>query len=726
MRFFRVIAVSFIVCITLTTTLVAQVSMGGTPISFTRTTRADIHTVTMPPVDVAALLAEDSIEQSKGVPYRFGYPFEVSYNLNNSGTWEVLSDGGRLWRLRIECPGAYSINLIYDSFWLPEGAKFYIYNENRSQIIGAFTHRNNKEHGQFATALVKGDVSILEYYEPANVEKPGIISIQRIVHAYKNLFDRHKAKEALDFGESGSCNNNVNCPEGEPWQDDKRAVAMITTQGGFRLCSGVMVNNVRQDLTPYFLTANHCLGGEQTWVFMFNYESPTCANIDGPTWMTVSGSTLKANNSYSDFALLLLNETPPDSYNVYFAGWAADDIASPSSVGIHHPSGDIKKISFDYDPLTSTAYLGGPGSGNSHWRVGNWEDGTTEPGSSGSPLFNPEHRVVGQLHGGYASCTSITPDWYGKFSKSWNYGGSPSIRLKEWLDPDNTGTLVLDGRDAVGIAITHDPLQDTQDTLNDYEVVCEIVSVAALVPESLLLYYEIASVWYEDTLTTTGGPDEYHGFIPSQAPGTVINYYLYAQDVEGSADTTDTFTFRVIDYGVAMEPTFDTAMAAAEDTVWYSLTVTNTGVYVDDYSLSYSGNSWPTSLWDETGTVPISSTGPLAEDENFTFKVQVVVPLSQYGDADTVEVEARSTGDPSIYATSTLRTISAGAPLAIPFVEDFPSPTIDIGKWVAVSGATVNDVGLNEPSAPYSVNFDGDPNGADTIMSQAIDLKGQV
>ncbi len=313
MRFTRLIATSIILCFAITGPLMAQISSGGTPISFTKAVRADIHAVTMPPVDVAALLAEDSIEQGKGIPYRFGFPFEVNYDLDNSGTWEDLNDGGRLWRLRIECPGAYSINLVYDEFWLPEGAKLFIYNEDRSYVIGSFTERNNKEYEKFATALVKGDVSILEYYEPADVKEPGVIGIQRIIHAYKNLFDRHVAKDAFGFGDAGWCNNNVHCPEAADWQDQVRSVAMITTQGGWRLCTGVMVNNVRQDLTPYFLTANHCLGGEETWVFMFNYESPTCDNIDGPTWMTVSGCNRLANHSYSDFGFILLTDQPPDS-----------------------------------------------------------------------------------------------------------------------------------------------------------------------------------------------------------------------------------------------------------------------------------------------------------------------------------------------------------------------------------------------------------------------------
>jgi hypothetical protein len=418
-----------------------QIGEGGIPPSFSKMSTQAIDIRKLPEIDVAALLAEDEIEELEGLPFRFGYPHDVEYNLQNSGTWETLPNGDRLWRLKIDCPGAYSTNLIFDKYRLPEGARLFIYNEDKSSLLGAFTHRNNKPHEKFGTAPVSGETCVLEYVEPAKPEFPGELSISRVVHAYRNLF----GKDAQGFGGSGSCNNNVNCPEWPDWQDQKRGVAMILTQGGYRICSGSLINNAEQDLTPYFLTANHCLGGEETWVFMFNYESPNCNNIDGPTTQTLSGSTLLANYSTSDFALLLLDETPPMEYGVYYSGWSRENVPTPWAIGIHHPSGDIKKISLDEDPVTSANYLST--SGTTHWRIGNWEDGTTEGGSSGSPLFDNNHRIVGQLHGGYASCTSITADWYGKFSRSWSGGGTSSTRLSDWLDPGSSGAMYVDGTD---------------------------------------------------------------------------------------------------------------------------------------------------------------------------------------------------------------------------------------------------------------------------------------
>jgi len=426
--------------------LFAQISEGGTPPSFSNRLSSDLPTVFMPSVNVEALLAEDEAEQSKDVPFRFGEPIDVDYTLNNSGLWEELPDGSRIWRLRISSPGAFSLNLTYEKYRLPEGAKLFLYNDDRSSVLGAYTSFNNKESMKFSTSPTAGDAVTLEYFEPANVLGQGVVEVSIVVHAYKNLFG-HQGELPEGFGSSGSCNNNVNCPEGEPWANQKRSVAMILTSGGSRICSGSLVNNVRQDLAPLFLTANHCLGGNDTWIFMFNYESPNCNNIDGPTNYTVQGSTLLAKNSSSDFGLLLLNEAPPTAYNVHFAGWSAIDVASTNSVGIHHPAGDIKKISWDYDPSTSSDYDPSPYLPNSHWEITAWNDGTTEPGSSGSPLYDQNGRVIGQLHGGWASCTSITQDYYGKFSMSWSYGTTPATRLKDWLDPDNTGTLVLDGWD---------------------------------------------------------------------------------------------------------------------------------------------------------------------------------------------------------------------------------------------------------------------------------------
>ncbi|MBN2227463.1 MAG: trypsin-like peptidase domain-containing protein [candidate division Zixibacteria bacterium] len=727
MRFFTITGLVAIVILLAGNSALAQISEGGTPYSFShtlRTSRVNLSASVMETVDVAAFLAEDSSEMGKDIPYRFGAPFDVNYTPQNSGTWEELPDGSGLWRLKISSPGAYSINLLFDDFHIPENARLFIYNEDGSHVIGAFTRRNNKEHGQFATAPVRGDTIVLEYYEPADIRGLGNITISRVVHAYRNLFDFTVAKDIMEYGESGACNNNINCPEGEPWQDQKRSVAMIITSGGSRICTGALVNNARQDQAPLFLTANHCLGSEESWVFMFNYESPTCDNADGPDYYTVQGSDLLATYYTSDFALLELDEQPPDSYQVYFSGWSAVDIAPESSVCIHHPSGDIKKISFDYDSATATPYLG-TSTGTSHWRIGQWEDGTTEPGSSGSPLFDQHQRIIGQLHGGYASCNNPTAsDWYGRVAMSWEGGGTSDSRLKDWLDPDNTGILALDGFDPyAGTIIIHNPLGNTSDTLNDYEVVCTITTNATLITDSLLLYWRTSGNWIAETLISTGTPDEYHAFIPAQPAGTGIEYYLYAVDIAGVADTTDVYSFMVLDYGVDLIPGSSSLSAAVNDTTWYDLTAHNIGIFDDTYSLMPSGHIWPTTIWDASRMDEITTTGIITQGQSLSFSIRVVIPTSVFGDLDTARIIAISQTIPSLTDTAMLVTVSEGEPLQVPITEPFADPDLNSAIWVYNAGATVTSEAYADLSAPFSLNFDGNPVGADTVFTQAIDLE---
>ncbi|MDD3876588.1 MAG: T9SS type A sorting domain-containing protein [Bacteroidales bacterium] len=422
----------------------SQISESGQPLSFKNEfSEKAIPVYVTPPFDMDALISEDAVDELAGdIPFRFGKDIAVNYTLENSGYWKTLENGDRIWLMSIMSEGAFSLNFIMDYFYLPPGARLFLYNENTKQYIGAFTNRNNNSDHIFATSPIAGDKITFELFEPKDKLGQSNINITYVIHAYKNIFGLEK-----DYGGSGSCNINVNCPQGTSWQNQKRAAAMILNSNNTRICSGAMVNNARQDGTPYFLTANHCLSGttSNSWIFMFNYESPTCTNQNGPTNQTVQGSTIRAKGADSDFALLELSSTPPPNYNVFYAGWSAIDIASDSCVGIHHPSGDIKKITFDYDTVTSSAYSG---AGNDHWRIGSWNLGTTEGGSSGSPLFDKNHRIVGQLHGGSASCSNPTGyDVYGKFAYSWNTGTTPATRLKDWLDPDDTGITFLDGQD---------------------------------------------------------------------------------------------------------------------------------------------------------------------------------------------------------------------------------------------------------------------------------------
>lgn len=423
-----------------------QIQHGGTPWSYQSAGVMNPVLVEMEPVDVAALIEQDGTDFAKGQALRFGKDLDVNLNMHNSGQWTTLANGDRIWQLGIRSEGAYSLNLIFSKFLMPEGGRMYVYTADRNYLIGSFTQSNNKDHGKFSTTVLPGDEIVIEYNEPAQVAGQGFIAVSKVIHAYRNFFFKQQEGGNRGFNDSGSCNNDVACPESAGWENEINATLLYLLSNNTSVCSGAMVNNVREDKTPYFLSANHCYSSDfSTWIFLFNYQSPQCSpRQNGPTNQTVSGSQLRARRSDSDFALYQLSAQPPASYNVHYAGWSAVDVPATSAVGIHHPSGDVKKISFDNNSLISDGYFGG--SGNSHWRVNAWDDGTTEGGSSGSPIFDQNHRIVGQLHGGGASCWNPNgDDYYGKFSMSWDAGSSSATRLKDWLDPDNTGTTVLDG-----------------------------------------------------------------------------------------------------------------------------------------------------------------------------------------------------------------------------------------------------------------------------------------
>lgn len=425
-------------CLFAPSTTFAQIEQGGVPVSTSRSLANPVG-VRLPNVDVAALLAQDALnDQNKSIPWRFGKNHAVNFDLENSGSWSTLDDGTRVWRLGIECPDAVSVNFEFHDFRPVPGGKVFVLDQWGGHI-GSFTSANDPTGAHvLGVQAMRGERIVVEYSIPATGPK-GALRIGQVTHGYRDIFGHARV-----LGESGSCNNNVICPEGDPWRDQIRSVAMIVV-GGAGACTGTLINNCAENGTPYFLTANHCLGSNVgTWVFRFNWQSSSCSqNLNGPTNQTVSGATTLANNATTDVALLQLNSTPPASYNVYYSGWDRSGTIPTSQTGIHHPSGDIKKISFDTNPATQVSY-----QGVSAWRVSNWEDGTTEPGSSGSGLWDQNKRLIGQLYGGTASCSSLTHDNYGRFDLSYSL-------LQTWLgscgntingyDP-NTPTVALDGQ----------------------------------------------------------------------------------------------------------------------------------------------------------------------------------------------------------------------------------------------------------------------------------------
>lgn len=345
----------------------AQISTNELPPSFSSslfsTRSSDV--INLPVPDVAEALHEDSLFADADIPYRVGLPLAVSYNLQNSGYWQVLGDSVRVWRLQLHAAGAKAMTVSYDKFWIPEGAKFFVYNTDKTFCIGAFTSFNNKGMREspvdFATGFVAGEDMVLEYYEPIGVET-GIISVQKIGYIYKNvLAAQSNIVTRSIFNTSLPCNVNVNCSLGIDWQKEKRAVACIYNASTFEVCSGALINSTSQK--DYFLSADHCFADYDSQgvnqinqlILYWNYESPDCSNANIYNSPSSVGAKLIANNAYTDFALLELSESVRDvsGYIPYYLGWTRSTTPAANAVGIHHPRGDIKKISVENNAVKS-------------------------------------------------------------------------------------------------------------------------------------------------------------------------------------------------------------------------------------------------------------------------------------------------------------------------------------------------------------------------------------
>ncbi len=437
----------------------AQNDLTTVPYSFTHNSIAlNIDHVDMPAVDADKLLAEDAVTE-KGTPLRVGIVHSVDFTFENSGRTDILPDGSRLWRLAITSPDATLISVIFSKFNIPEGAMLHVYSSDRTQVSQAYTNEDYaKTNGYMGTLDIVGDEITLEYYEPADAAFRGEIQIERVSHIYRDIMHLKNASKGYWGDAEGDCHINAICSDGDPWRDQINSVVciLISENGESFMCSGAMINNVRQDKTPYVLTANHCsTASNAVFRFLFDYQTHTCDGTSGYNSRIAYGGEVIASAGYngnnnlsssSDFLLLKITGEIPASAqrNLVFAGW---DASGSSSVGIavHHPGGDYKKISFP-------RVVASPGGTyNKYWIVGwysNPNRGCTEQGSSGSPLFNANGRIIGDLSTGSSACDNMSgTDSYGKFSYSWtNSNNSNNARkLKPWLDPDNTGALSMPG-----------------------------------------------------------------------------------------------------------------------------------------------------------------------------------------------------------------------------------------------------------------------------------------
>lgn len=402
----------------------AQLREPGTPASTRATLAAEVPKKVLLVPQAARL--PGSVPADEGGPFRYGLELRVGLGLANAGLWEQVPETGELvWRLELDSPGAFSLGVVFERFDLPTGAKVYLYDPARSQVLGAYGESAENPNGILAVQPLRGDRVVIEYVEPAGTLGRPELVVGTLVHDYRDILAHLAPGGALAV----ACLVDVNCPQGAPYQDIKRAVIWMVSSGVG--CSGSILNNTAEDGTPYMMTAEHC-GNMTNGVFVFDYERSGCGTGSSSQSSTLSGSTRLAASSLYDGQLYRLNQSIPAGYKPFFAGWSLRTTPRAPAVGISHPSGLPKKIQIDrQDPFD----LG------TRWNVF-YEVGAIQPGSSGSPLFDRDERVIGTASTGGGGCSAGGN--YGRFDLFYS-----TKNLATWLDPLGWGLNGIDGYDGV-------------------------------------------------------------------------------------------------------------------------------------------------------------------------------------------------------------------------------------------------------------------------------------
>lgn len=400
--------------------------------------------VIIPEIDVGVVLKKWQSEKIS----KFAEPIIVDISPFEQGLWET-NGNQRINRIKITAKKANSIAVYFDKLKLSNNAELYIYNLDGTVITGPITKKENIEKNiLWGSNVFGGSTIILEFKTPIAEEKSNELHIRKILYGInpKLSFSNKDSIMGPGFGLSSSCNINVTCIPG--WEQERRAVAQVVDEGG-GWCSAALIMNTCNTNRPYILTANHCIFQNGNLIntnnstFEFLWFSSACTPTTNTTsTLLFNGAVIRARWEQSDFALLELNQTIPTNANLTLLGWSRSTTPPSSSVGIHHPLGDIMKISIENNP----ASIGNVRTfANTAWRVV-WDQGTAEGGSSGSPLFDINHRVVGQLFSNTQPssppCNQPTGGTnYGRFDISWAGGGTNSTRLSNWLDPSNSGVM---------------------------------------------------------------------------------------------------------------------------------------------------------------------------------------------------------------------------------------------------------------------------------------------
>ncbi|MDR2963815.1 MAG: T9SS type A sorting domain-containing protein [Bacteroidales bacterium] len=416
-----------------------QIQEGGVPESFNLRTKSMEN-----PKSFVFNFDEKQIKSINDSVYDVGIAENVSIDFIVEASYSIYNNI-EIYQLKIEVTNILGVGLEFSNFYVPKEGKLFVFNENRSTILGAYTSNNNHAGKEFAIQPISGSTIILEYNQPIEIkDKPSLI-INRISKIYRPLFSNNQ----ISPQRSSSCYIDVHCYGG--FEVDRSVMKWLfydEKDEKYYICSCALINQdvLANNIKPYVLTANHCGKNAKlsTAIFYFNYQNSQCGYSNAmEDIFTMVGASERAKRSLYDMFLLELFSFPPPDYNVHLAGWdrSNHNDLTLGIIGIHHPHGEPKKISWGtFADNTNPNF----------WRIRwNLNEAPTAGGSSGSPLFEDDYyRIIGWLSYGVSECYHIFGiDRYGKFRNAWSSVFGSDQRLKDWLDPNDNDKNQLDGRD---------------------------------------------------------------------------------------------------------------------------------------------------------------------------------------------------------------------------------------------------------------------------------------
>ncbi|MCE2733428.1 MAG: T9SS type A sorting domain-containing protein [Chryseotalea sp.] len=399
----------------------------------------------IPARNIKALLRLDSLENLSGEakPFKIAEAIPVDIDVLKEAEW-VEENSMAYGKFTIVAANAKSVSANFNQFFLPEGTELYVYNENGEMITGPITEGENNENNFWGTWVYKGNKLTVDFKLPVERKNSLKLHISSLAYGFKDIY----RTEIANFGESEACNINVLCAIGTGWENERNSVSLILDASSEALCSGALVNNTCNLNIPYLLTANHCFDtptpqNVAQWKFTFQAWSSTCTPSLNANGVTFNGSALRARNAATDFCLVELNQLPPTNSGITFSGWSRNTAGITSTTIIHHPVGDIMKISRDNQAPVFDNF-----SGAQCWRLG-LDIGATQGGSSGAPYYDQNHRIIAQHFGindAHLPVCDRVNKFGGRFDLSWTGGGTNATRLSNWLDPGNTGAMTTNSR----------------------------------------------------------------------------------------------------------------------------------------------------------------------------------------------------------------------------------------------------------------------------------------